>query len=30
VYDKHLRMSEITNIEELVRYGNGYFNVTLE
>jgi hypothetical protein len=27
VYDKHLRMSEITNIEELVRYGNGYFNV---
>jgi hypothetical protein len=30
VYDKHLRMSEITNIEELVRYGKGYFNVTLE
>lgn len=29
VYDKHLKMSEITNIEQLIRYGKGYFNVTL-
>lgn len=29
VYDKHLKMSEITNIEELVRYGKGYFNIII-
>jgi hypothetical protein len=29
VYEKHLKMSEITNIEELVRYGKGYYNIIL-
>jgi hypothetical protein len=29
VYDRHLRMSEITNLDELVRYGKGYYNIIL-
>ena len=28
VYEKHLKMSEITNISQLARYGSGYFNMT--
>ena len=28
VMDKHLRMSEIKNLGELSRYGNGYYNLT--
>lgn len=27
VYDTHLRMSEITNMDQLERYNNGYFNI---
>src|ERR1044072_6850340 len=27
VFDKHLRLSEITNLNELVRYGRGYYNL---
>ncbi len=27
VMDLHLRLSEITNMEELVRYGNGYYKI---
>ena len=27
VMDKHLRLSEIRNIDELVRYGNGLYNI---
>ena len=28
VMDKHLRMSEIKNLGQLERYGNGYYNLT--
>lgn len=28
VMDKHLKMSEIKNLGELIRYGNGYYNLT--
>ena len=28
VMDKHLRMSEINNLGQLSRYGNGYYNLT--
>jgi hypothetical protein len=28
VFEKHLKLSEITNLEELNRYGNGYYNLT--
>lgn len=28
VYEKHLKLSEITNLSELVRYGKGYYNLT--
>jgi hypothetical protein len=28
VYEKHLKMSEISNISQLSRYGNGYFNIS--
>lgn len=28
IFEKHLKMSEITNLDELVRYGRGFFNVT--
>ena len=28
IFEKHLKLSEITNINELSRYGRGYFNVT--
>jgi hypothetical protein len=27
VFDKHLRLSEITNLSELARYGKGYYNL---
>jgi hypothetical protein len=27
VFEKHLKLSGIKNINELVRYGNGYFNI---
>jgi hypothetical protein len=27
VFDKHLRLSEITNLNELARYGKGYYNL---
>lgn len=30
VMDKHLKMSEIKNLGELIRYGNGYFKLTRE
>jgi hypothetical protein len=29
VYEKHLKMSEITNINQLSRYGSGYFNISV-
>jgi hypothetical protein len=28
VMDKHLRMSEIKNLGQLSRYGNGFYNLT--
>lgn len=28
VFERHLKLSEITNIEELQRYGKGYYNLT--
>jgi hypothetical protein len=28
--DKHLRMSEIKNLGQLSRYGNGFYNLTKE
>ena len=30
VFDKHLRLSEIKNLGQLSRYGNGYYNLTKE
>jgi hypothetical protein len=30
VFEKHLKLSEITNIDELQRYGNGFFNLTVQ
>jgi len=27
IFEKHLKMSEITNLDELSRYGRGYFNL---
>jgi hypothetical protein len=27
IYDKHLKMSEITNLGELTRYNRGYYNI---
>jgi hypothetical protein len=30
VMDKHLKMSEIKNLGELIRYGNGYYKLTRE
>jgi hypothetical protein len=27
VIDKHLRLSEVNNLEELVNYGNGFYNI---
>ena len=28
IFEKHLKLSEITNLGELTRYGSGYFNLT--
>ena len=28
IMDMHLRLSEIKNLGELTRYGNGYYNIT--
>jgi len=28
VFEKHLKLSEITNLGELTRYGKGYYNIT--
>lgn len=28
IFEKHLKLSEITNLGELARYGKGYFNIT--
>ena len=30
IYEKHLKLSEITNLNELARYGRGYYNLTVE
>ena len=30
VFEKHLKLSEITNINELTRYGKGFFNITVQ
>lgn len=30
IFEKHLKLSEITNLGELVRYGKGYFNITTQ
>lgn len=30
IYEKHLKLSEITNLGELARYGRGYYNLTVE
>lgn len=30
VMDRHLKMSEITNLGQLVRYGNGFYNIRKE
>ena len=27
IFDKHLKMSEITNLGQLTRYDNGYYNI---
>lgn len=28
IFEKHLKLSEISNLDELARYGKGYFNLT--
>jgi len=30
IFEKHLKLSEITNLDELNRYGRGYYNLTKE
>lgn len=30
IYEKHLKLSEITNIDELQRYGKGYYNLIIQ
>lgn len=30
IFEKHLKMSEITNLDELMRYGKGFYNMVMQ